>query len=77
MQLAAANRYVYQHSRTARDKYVLVFREYEPRSIFLPGAALRRCAKLRRCNGPLSSAVRSDGGGEKKGAKRERAAFEL
>ena len=36
LQLVAANRYVYQYPRTARDKYVLVFREYEPYSVFLP-----------------------------------------
>lgn len=44
MQLAAANRYIYQHPRTARDKYALVFREYYPRSLFLSAAL----AKLRR-----------------------------
>jgi len=65
IQFVAANRYVYQHPRTARDKYILVFREYEPRSVFLPSTGETPTVVL--------SFVRSDG--VRKGAKR--AALEL
>lgn len=60
IQVVAVNRYVYQHPRTARDKYILVFSEYESRSVFLPGTGETPTVVL--------SSVRSDG--VRKGAKR-------
>lgn len=58
------NRYVYQHPRTARDKHVLVFREYEPRTFCFPPW------QRRNSDAVVLSSVRNDG--VRKGAKRAR-----
>lgn len=64
MQLAAANRYIYQHPRAARDKYALVFRERCPRFSF----SLRRLAKL---SSPVCDGSPRPRAGEKRRREKE------